>query len=448
MRRPLPDLGLHERQLLVNCARLTLDESLAHATEALLQEPLAWEAVLSHAELHSVAPLLYHHLKRLQHLQRLPPEARRRLLQLFHRTGYQNRRFAKALHDLLEAFSEAGIPLLVLKGLSLVELIYGNLSLRPLIDLNCLVPPDERSAAKDLLYQMGYVEVIRPAFRGVYQRFNSQFLMVRAGDFKVYFLMQWDVVNWPRIHNFDLERFWADAQPARLAGCEALVPSPTNSVLYLGGQPDKHGFLNLPALVAESPEEFIFKSWTHNRLIRFTDIYEVIRHYQAVLDWKVLVERAQASGVADSLYASLSWTRKLYGPVFEPWVLDALRRPSPRRLRRWLYDALAQEPGGGGLSETGSNIGRAVWSKLRVKSQVRLIRILDILEFTFPRRQELKGRHIPNSGHTTLAQYLIHVGNWLALCFVGFLLYIYCLIVPRRPLVEGSSEPTGRGVGS
>lgn len=442
MRRPLPELGPPERKLLVNCARLNLGEPEARSTDALLDEPLEWEALLAHAELHSVGPLLYHQLRRLERLDKLPPLARRKLLQLFNRAGYQNRHYAEALQELLEAFSGAGTPLMVLKGLSLVELVYGNPSLRPLIDINCLIPPKESSAAKDLLHQMGYVEVIRPAFRGVYRWLNSQFLMVRPRGFQVHLILQWDVVNWPRLHSIDLGRLWADARPARLAGREALVPSPTDLITYLGWQPDKHGFLNLPALVSGSGEEFIFEAWTHNRLIRFTDIYEVVNRYRGVLDWKLLVEWARAAGVADSLYVSMSWTEKLYGPLIEPWVLEALGRPSPRRLRRWLHDVLAQKPASSS-AKAGSRTWRALWSKLGVRNQLRLIWTLNILEFTFPRREEFEASHLRGSGGTALARYLLHVCGSLVVCFVGFLLWAYCLIVPRRQAVKEAPEHPG-----
>jgi len=60
MSRSLPQLGPDERQLILNCARMELDGPLLHRTEEILQKPLAWDAVLFFAELHSVAPLLHY----------------------------------------------------------------------------------------------------------------------------------------------------------------------------------------------------------------------------------------------------------------------------------------------------------------------------------------------------------------------------------------------------
>ena len=445
MTRRLPQLGTNERQLILNCARLELDGSLYQQTEDLLQKPLAWDAVLFFAELHSVAPLLYYHLKRLDGSGLIPPEARRRLLQLSHRAGYRNRHFSQALRDVLEAFAEAGTPLIVLKGLSLVELIYDGLSLRPLIDLNLLVPREKLEAARDLLLRMGYVDSIRYPIRSLYRWLYSQSPLVKPGDFEVRLLLQWDVVNWPRIHAIDLPRLWGEAQPARLAGCDALIPSPTDLVLYLCLQSDKYGYLNTPAVHVEDLAGLVFADWTENSLIRFTDIYQAIKRWEGTIDWEVLIERARASGVEDSVYVSFHWVTKLLGPAVEPWVLDALRPPSPRRFRKWLFEALAKEPKDDRSATTMKVFFRAWWLKKQKRVQLRLIRLLDLLEFIFPRRDGLKLHYRLRSEKAVFAVYLFHSGKSLLRCALGFLPWFYCLLTRRRPSTILSQETPFRG---
>ena len=442
MRRSLPQLGPDERELILNCVRIELDGPLLHQTEEILQKPLAWDVVLFFAELHSVAPLLHYHLRHFDGLGLIPPEALRRLLQLSHRAGYQNRHFSQALRELLEVFAEASIPVIVLKGLSLVELIYGNLGLRPLIDLNLLIPREKLETARNLLLRTGYVDKGRRPNHNFYLWLNSQIILVKPRDLAVHLLLQLDVVNWPRIHAIDLPRLWREAQPAKISGYDALIPSPTDLVLYLCIQPDKHGYLNVPAVNVEDLAGFVFTEWTDNRLIRFTDIYEVIKHYEGTINWEVLIERARASGIEGSVYASLYWVTKLLGPVVEPWVIDSLRPPSPRRIRKWLFEALVEE------NKSAKSVKasfRAWWLKMQKRSQLRMIRLLDLLEFIFPRRDELKLSYRLRSKKSPFAVFLVHSSKSLIRCALGFLLVIYSLLTRRRPSPILSQKTPFRG---
>ncbi|MDA2916246.1 nucleotidyltransferase family protein [Nitrospinae bacterium AH_259_B05_G02_I21] len=444
MSNRLPQLGPDERQLLLNCARLELDGPLLHQTEEILQRPLAWDTILIFAELHSVAPLLHYNLKQFDGEGLIPPEARRRLLQLSHRAGYRNRHYSHALRELLEAFAEAGIPVIVLKGLSLVELIYRNLSLRPLIDLNLLIPRENLEATKSFLLRMGYADAIRYPFRNFYRWLSSQLILVRPGDFEVHVLLQWDVVNSPRVHAIDHPRLWEEAQPVRLSGCDTLIPSVHDLILYLCLQPDKRGYLNVPAVHVEDIVGFVFAEWTDNILIRFTDIYEAIKHHQGTIDWEVLIERARASGTEGSVYASLHWVTKLLGQVVEPWVLDSLRPPSPRRFRKWLFEAIVQEPKEARSATAVKDAFRAWWLKMQKRSQLRLINLLGLLEFIFPRRDEIKPYYRLRPESAVFSVYLIHVAKSLFRSALGFPPWLYCMLTRRRSSATLSEETPSR----
>ena len=151
-----PPLGPLERRLLLNSARTELDPSRLAETELLLEGSLEWKAVLFHARLHSVASLLYAHLARLDRWEALPEYVRPHLLGLYHRSAYQNRIFASENSRLLEGFAAKGIQAIVPKGISLVERDYGDLALRPLIDLVFLMPEDQVQAATRVLRRRGY----------------------------------------------------------------------------------------------------------------------------------------------------------------------------------------------------------------------------------------------------------------------------------------------------
>jgi hypothetical protein len=405
MTMKLPELGPDERQLILNCARLELDNRLFQQTEEILGKPLDWDAVLFYAKFHSVAPLLYRNLKLFNGLNNIPQEAKRTLLKLSHRTEYQNRILSGTLHNILRDFAKAEIPVMVLKGISLVELIYGHLNLRPLIDLNLLIPEQKLEVARKLLLQNGFALRKNP-YQG---KGFSQIHLTRRGDYEVHVLLQWHIINWPKMHGIDMNRVWVEAQSVRLSGRDALIPSPVDFILYMCLQPEKHCFLNVPAIDAEEPAQFIFTEWTNNRLIRFVDIYEVIRHYQNSLDWNLLIERAKERGIQETVYTSLDWVTKMIGQVTEPLVLNSLHPPSPRRLRKWFFEALADESNRQASSSKNKELFRTWWLKKKRFLRIRFIHLLNYFEFTFPRLSELSSFYGLYSDKVAVAFYPYHV---------------------------------------
>jgi hypothetical protein len=410
----LPTLGARERQLLLGCARLELDDALVQRTRGLLRSGLDWDRAVVFAEAHSVAPLLHRQLQRLDVWAEVPAPARQRLLQLAHRTEYRNRLYSAGLSELLELFAGAGVPVIVLKGLSLVELIYGDFSLRPLIDLNLLIPRTHLTAARTLLLRHGYTETVS---RGspFYRWSHSQLVIEKPGAFRLFLMLQWDLLSWPRMHAIDLPRFWQDSQAVRLSGRDARIPSPIDFVLYLCLQADKYAFLNALAVDRRDPAEFVFDESTYNRLIRFTDLNEVIRHYQGRIDWSELAERARAGGIEESVHVSLRCVERLFRPAIPPAVLVALRSTPHRRLRHLASRAVLE-------SESREPHGRlearlmSWWRRQSTPVQRQWIKRLDLIEFVFPRRDVVRRRHQSAWGRSAALAYPFHVCGALLRC--------------------------------
>lgn len=414
MSGPMAPLGARERRLLINCARLELDEPLVQETCSLLGRELDWDRAILFAEAHSVAPLLHRQLQRLGGMAKVPPAARKRLLQLTHRAGYRNRLYAAALRELLELFDRARVPVLVLKGLSLVELIYGDLSLRPLIDLNLLIPKTHLRRAREMLVRHGFVETLSRG-SSFYRWCHSQLVIEKPEEFRLFVMLQWDLVTWPRMHAIDLPRVWSDAQPVRLAGRDAWIPSPIDLVLYLCLQADKYAIVNALAVDRCDPAEHVFDERTYNRLVRFTDLHEVIRHHEAAIDWSELTERAAAAGIEESAYGSLRCMERLFGTGVPPAVLMHLR-PTRHRWPRRLLGRCALDSEGGASRSAPERRLASWWRRQEIPTQRRWIKLLDLIDFIFPPRDTLRRRHQQVWGGPAGLTYPWHVGAALLRC--------------------------------
>lgn len=152
---PDPD-GMHTNLLsflaLVARPRLAPELGMEVARQApLIQD---WTTLLDLAEHHGVGPLLFRHLEAAS--VEPPRWVKRRLHADLTRQRRANQvRFA-ALREILDACARAGIQVALLKGAALAPLIYEDIGLRPMNDLDLLVRDDQASEAQCLLAEIGF----------------------------------------------------------------------------------------------------------------------------------------------------------------------------------------------------------------------------------------------------------------------------------------------------
>lgn len=141
-------------QLLAFCARASASPAYYAALRALAADFGAWQALPALAQQHGMTPLLMHHLRAAG--VTIPPETRTILQGMVMRDARRTRAYMAASGDILRAFRAAGVPLVVIKGIALGVLVYGDPLLRPLTDLDLAVAPADLHRARALLSELGY----------------------------------------------------------------------------------------------------------------------------------------------------------------------------------------------------------------------------------------------------------------------------------------------------
>jgi hypothetical protein len=139
----------------VNLLRAALlDGDVARASFRAWREHLDWEAVT--VVWQRLMPLLDDNLRRLG----VDDPLIRRFRGVRRYFWAKNLRRTGVAKSVFSAFDAAGLPVLGLKGISLIAGGYVDRSVRPMEDLDILVRPDDVEAATDLLDGLGY----RPAW--------------------------------------------------------------------------------------------------------------------------------------------------------------------------------------------------------------------------------------------------------------------------------------------
>ena len=138
-----------DRCALVRIARCAVDESPLGQFDSNLWTRLPYDAEANH-----LAPLLDSLLRRYDQQAPEPAAGTLRALMLRHAVWHRAR--TDALHEVLTALERKKIEALVLKGAALAWMIYQAPALRPMVDVDLMVPRTAAPLAQQTLLRLGF----------------------------------------------------------------------------------------------------------------------------------------------------------------------------------------------------------------------------------------------------------------------------------------------------
>lgn len=286
---------------LPSCATVTAEGHTRRITELLRrgnasQESMpdaAWSDTLAAAAHHGLSPLVYRHVHGAG--PAAPSAVVRELRERYLSSAAANMRLFHGLSIILRAMRAADVPVIPLKGACLADTVYGNIALRPMVDLDLLVKPADLPRAIQALRDLGY-DSERPFDPAAQQAgFQDMPPMRRPGGAMVE--LHWTLVTplcGARIDERELEGIWERSAPATIAGVPSRMLSPEDLLLHLCMHASVH------------------HRFADVGLKSFVDMAEVVRHYESALDWPAFAARANTWGVSNGVRMALmlaeDWT--------------------------------------------------------------------------------------------------------------------------------------------
>ncbi len=247
--------------LLVLCARLDGDRPFYNQLQTTLATFTDWPNLITLAEAHSLAPLLYSHLRQCD--IRIPADIRLQLQGLTLRHRQANTIRLNVLDNILQLLGTANIPVLVLKGGALAPAVYPQPGFRPMNDLDLLVPEAAQAEAQHMLKQTGF-QPNPQAAQPPADHHHLPVLMMQKDGLTVSVEIHRRLFSGLLTRDTALEdRVWDTALPFWLNGRLAHTLSPLNTLCHL-----YQHTVSEPA-----------------RLIRLVDITAVAEKYAADIDW-------------------------------------------------------------------------------------------------------------------------------------------------------------------
>jgi hypothetical protein len=286
----------------------------------LIARGVDWKSVYRQASSMKLLPLLYTRLQRLD--PSCIPEselAQFRSAQIG--TARRNLRLTKRLLHALESLNAIGIKAVPFKGPILALQAYGDVTLRPHVDLDVLIRPGDLHAAYDLLVRSGYLPSIR------LNRWSERWW--RGTQMNISFARIPEIleIHWAFTHRYDALRLctpelWNRLRPFKLNNREILTLAPEDTLLMLCIHSARH-------------------LW--HTLVHVADVAGLIGS-QPQLDWRAVKDRAQAVGALRLLNLGLLLAMEMTGTRLPAEVEHEVRSDLPAgRLARQVMMSFALE---------------------------------------------------------------------------------------------------------
>jgi hypothetical protein len=179
--------------LLARCARPTIDPAAYGAVAAAAGAIADWSAVVGAADYHGLTSILYAHAR--DGAVPMPIATQRLLAAQYAMHRHENSVRLRELGRVLRTFAADGIPVIVLKGPALISLVYHDPGLRPMVDVDLLLPADQLIRAQGRLRDLGYA-VWLPASDD-WRRYKHHLppAVRRVDDVTVQVELHWDAIS-------------------------------------------------------------------------------------------------------------------------------------------------------------------------------------------------------------------------------------------------------------
>ena len=223
-----------EQRLLLLSARLEFEGKHEVQFREVLQAPnLDWEEVLHNAQWHRLSGLILHHIRGNDFADLVPAWALQELKAVYVQNTVKNIYLRSEFRKVLGSIKEIDIPVIVLKGAALLETIYQNTALRPMSDIDLLVPEDKADEVQSLVMSLGYTPIgtleSQERTRDMYRHLPS--LVDRDGT--AAFEIHSHLVTRDSPLRFDLSGLWDRAKQVSMLDEDVLIPAPEHMLIHL-----------------------------------------------------------------------------------------------------------------------------------------------------------------------------------------------------------------------
>jgi hypothetical protein len=292
-----------ETRLILACLQRDLD---AERIQNLVKRGPDWRVILQGVERWALAPLVHTSLRQADPTGRVPDPVKERLRHLHRRETIHWIEQRDVLRDALQRFSDACVPVIVLKGAALATLVYPSPALQPARQVDLLVRQSDAARVEALLKSMRDAPVSLAAGAGAGQDMHRSFRRMSLLHVGTRILTHRHPADQLAAAHIPIENFWERARPVQIESAETLVFSPEDLLVHIAIDLVAGRFLGHAGMLC--------------------DLGQTCGRYRDAIDWSQLIAEARAYQIVKPLYYALRWARELVGAHVSPDALKELSR--------------------------------------------------------------------------------------------------------------------------
>ena len=347
-------------EILLTC--LSYDMQAPPLTETMRGlAPSTWQAVIELSDLHGVANLLHH---RLEKAGVTPPTDQAEALKAaYFNTTARNMRVSHALAPLLSQLNIEKIPVIVFKGAHLAQLVYDQIGLRDMSDVDLLFHIEDLSRVEAILLNLGYL-ADNPN-RNIWKA-NHHFTYHHA-DHGLMLEVHWLVFDPRERIAIDHAVIWQRAVTVSLSGQKAYVMTLADLIPYLCAHIANH--------------------WTFVSLRMLVDIAELVCKHDQQIDWQRMAKNIREWALERPCYLVFRLTQDLFGAKMPPGWPEAIK---PDGFLEEIYTSAKEHV----VGMTSNGLMLPTWPLSLLGQPIGLRKKLALgLKRFFPTRQSLSYRY-------------------------------------------------------
>lgn len=290
-----------EEELILLCARTSMDMNTKIRIHKLIKGEINWPDVLNKASFHGLKPLLYLNLKNYH--DNIPIDMSL-LKDYFLNNTRKNLLFLAEMLRILQVLKDNDITAIPYKGPLMAIYAYGNLALREFGDIDIYINKSDIEDVKKILNDEGYKNTLK-----------------LDSSKETYYIKSQRELNFKK-NDLIIEIHW------NVSGFSFSFP---NEFYFPINQDFKSITMNNQEMKIFSDEDLILILSVHvaghiwGRLSWICDIAELIKNSEGI-DWQLIIKKARYLAIERILYLNLSLSTKLFDLKLPKKVQDSINK--------------------------------------------------------------------------------------------------------------------------
>ena len=236
-----------------------------------------------------------------------------RLKGIYRKSWSKNQLLFHKAAKIIKLLQDNEIPVIVIKGIALSILVYKNVAVRPMADIDILVPVSKAEAAFGLLNQSHWIS-IDPANDDYYLKNGKSLTMTDEDDTEL------DLHWYPFFECFDLMNendFWDQAVPVVISGVKTLALCPADELLLTV----VHGLMpNVEPPIRWIPDSMV--------ILTSTDL---------TIDWTRFLDYAKKFHVVIQIIEGLKYLKETFNAPIPTHIYSEILQLKPSLTDKMVY---------------------------------------------------------------------------------------------------------------